>query len=294
MTSCEASWREGRIYESKQVAVIFEALERDFDHNEMADFSEVTVEHIMPQTLTPAWIELLGPEFELTHAKWLHTLGTLTLTGYNPSLSNRPFKEKKEILAESHLELNNYFSKVESWGPAEIAARANHLLASGKSIWPRPQATSNEMSAAAKSERSHDAAFHADCIRAVEKHLNVKLIRLSQRRYSSSDDRLRVTCAVSKEYDRGVGPYYWFGFPPSFDRLLSESESGYACFGCGSAENIVLIPISFLHEHLGRMSLTLETHWHTIIERENQNLSLRLMSGHAMVPLNQFKIEAYV
>jgi hypothetical protein len=259
----------------------------------MADLSEVTVEHIMPQTLTPAWIELLGPEYESTHSKWLHTLGNLTLTGYNPELSNRPFKEKKQILAESHLGLNSYFFKVESWGPGEIIARAIDLLKRGKSIWPRPQTAAKEVSAAAKTERIHTAAFHADCIRAVEKYLKTKLIRLSQTQYSSSDDKLRVTCAVSKEYDQGLVPYYWFGFSQSYDRLLSESESGYACFGCGSAANIVLLPIKVLHEHLERMSATRGIdRRHIVIQRKDQNLNLKLMSGYELSPLNQYRIEA--
>jgi hypothetical protein len=149
------------------------------------------------------------------------------------------------------------------------------------------------LSAAAKSEQSHTAAFHADCIRAVEKHLKTQLIRLSQTRYSSSDDKLRVTCAVSKEHNEGLVPYYWFGFSQAYDRLLSESESGYACFGCGSAVNIVLIPIKVLHELLEGMSATRGIdRRHIVIQRKGQSLSLKLMSGYEVPPLDQYRIEA--
>jgi uncharacterized protein with ParB-like and HNH nuclease domain len=286
-------WREGRIYETKVKTLILETLEEDFDHNEMADLSEVTVEHIMPQTLTPAWIELLGPEYESVHSKWLHTLGNLTLTGYNPELSNRSFKEKREILAESHLELNKYFAKVESWGPKEIVARANDLLKRAKSIWPRPQTGVKAVSIAAKAESSHTAAFHADCIRMVEEHLSARLVKLSQARYSSSDDKLRVTCTVSKEYSEGSVPYYWFGFSRKYDQFLLECEAGYACLGCGSAENVVFLPIKVLHEQLNRMSVTSEPgRRHIVIQRRAQSLSLKLLTGYESLPLDQFRINA--
>lgn len=285
------AWNSGQIYETKAKALILEALEEDFDHKEMADLSEVTVEHIMPQTLTPAWIEMLGPEYESIHSEWLHTIGNLTLTAYNPELSNQSFKEKQEILSDSHLELNRYFSNVDSWGPVQIVARAKDLFKRGKAIWPRPEKVAEELSAAAITERNHTAAFHGDCIRAVEAHLGVKLVRLSQTRYSSSDDRIRVICAVSKEYDEGSIPYYWFGFSQSYDRLLSESESGYACFGCGSAANIVLLPIEVLHEHLQQMSATRGIdRRHIVIQRRDRNLNLKLMSGYEVWPLNEYRI----
>ena len=45
------------------------------------DNSVYTIEHIMPQHLTPAWVESLGPNAEEIHATWLHRLANLTLTG---------------------------------------------------------------------------------------------------------------------------------------------------------------------------------------------------------------------
>ena len=57
---------------------------------------EYTIEHIMPQNenLSEAWKAELGPDWEQVHTTYLHTLGNLTLTGYNPELSDRPFAEK--------------------------------------------------------------------------------------------------------------------------------------------------------------------------------------------------------
>ena len=57
-----------------------------------------TIEHIMPQTLTAAWRQQLGDDYERIHEEYLHTFANLTLTGYNSSYSNRPFEEKEERL----------------------------------------------------------------------------------------------------------------------------------------------------------------------------------------------------
>ena len=60
---------------------------------------EYTIEHIMPQNenLSAAWREALGPEWKQVHERWLHTLGNLTLTGYNSEYSDRPFCEKRDM-----------------------------------------------------------------------------------------------------------------------------------------------------------------------------------------------------
>ena len=39
-----------------------------------------TIEHIMPRTLTRAWSEALGDEYEEIHTNWQHRLANLTLT----------------------------------------------------------------------------------------------------------------------------------------------------------------------------------------------------------------------
>lgn len=42
--------------------------------------TDVSVEHIMPQKLTPTWQMDLGIRYDELHAKYLHTIGNLTLT----------------------------------------------------------------------------------------------------------------------------------------------------------------------------------------------------------------------
>ena len=62
----------------------------------------------MPQTLTESWKAALGENWETVHDLLLHTIGNLTLTGYNAPLSNDDYSRKRAILLSSHLELNKY------------------------------------------------------------------------------------------------------------------------------------------------------------------------------------------
>jgi len=60
---------------------------------------EYTIEHILPQNpnLSVEWKNALGPDWEHVQQAWLHTLGNLTLTGYNSEYSDRPYSEKRDM-----------------------------------------------------------------------------------------------------------------------------------------------------------------------------------------------------
>ncbi len=107
------------------------------------DNNVYTIEHIMPQHLTPAWTEALGANAAEIHDTWLHRLANLTLTGYNPNLSNRTFEEKRDAeeggYKASGLKMNQRFSGLTSWGLPELEERNNEMIALAKKIWAFPQ-----------------------------------------------------------------------------------------------------------------------------------------------------------
>ena len=102
-----------------------------------------TIEHIMPQHLTPAWTRALGPNSAEIHSTWLHRLANLTLTGYNPNLSNKTFAEKRDAAEggykASGLKMNQRIAQKETWGLAELEERNHELVALALKIWPFPQ-----------------------------------------------------------------------------------------------------------------------------------------------------------
>ena len=119
-------------------------LEQTFGSKEPVDPQTCTIEHVLPQTLTPTWRDMLHADLEPgenrseVYDTLLHTLGNLTLSGYNSSLGNRPFAEKREKLAHSGLFMNQTIAEQEAWSRSEILARADDLADRIIDIWPGP------------------------------------------------------------------------------------------------------------------------------------------------------------
>ena len=110
---------------------------------ERVPVAEYTIEHVLPQNenLSAQWKADLGPEWERIQKTWLHTLGNLTLTGYNPELSDRPFTEKRNMkggFAESPLRMNQGLAKLDRWTEDAIRERAEALAVRAVDVWSAP------------------------------------------------------------------------------------------------------------------------------------------------------------
>ncbi|UOS29449.1 DUF262 and DUF1524 domain-containing protein [Helicobacter pylori] len=128
-------------YKFQKNEYFFERLE-NFDRKERVYTHEYTKEHIMPQTLTEEWEKDLGENFQEIHDKYLHTIGNLTLTGYNSEYSNKSFQEKQGMekgFKDSPLRLNQGLRDLKSFGEEEIKKRANDLADLALKIWTYPK-----------------------------------------------------------------------------------------------------------------------------------------------------------
>ncbi|WQS75080.1 DUF262 domain-containing protein [Helicobacter pylori] len=128
-------------YHLKKNKYFFERL-KNFDTKEPVNIKECTIEHIMPQTLTEEWERDLGENFQAIHDKYLHTIGNLTLTGYNKEYNNKPFKEKRDRengFKQSPLRLNQSLRGLEVFGEEQIKKRANDLADWALKIWTYPK-----------------------------------------------------------------------------------------------------------------------------------------------------------
>lgn len=132
----------------QQRLFVLARLEESYPSRERANLAsaELTIEHVLPQTLTQDWLDAIaadvGEEDPAEVAKeLLHTLGNLTLTGYNQDLSNSPFETKRKLLGDSNLEMNKPIAAASSWGPNAIRARAADLAERAIQIWPGPDET---------------------------------------------------------------------------------------------------------------------------------------------------------
>ena len=109
--------------------------------------NEYTIEHILPQNkrLSREWKEELGSEWERIRNDWLHTLGNLTLTGYNAKYSDKPFAQKRDMeevgFKYSPLKLNKGLGSLEKWDEKAIKNRASRLARMAIDVWPMPSGT---------------------------------------------------------------------------------------------------------------------------------------------------------
>lgn len=101
-----------------------------------------TIEHVLPQgeNIPASWVDMIGggdkAKAQEIQAACVHTLGNLTITGYNSKLSNMPFIEKRDrkdssgsnVGYRNGLNLNDDLVSVDSWTKEQIEARTEKLV----------------------------------------------------------------------------------------------------------------------------------------------------------------------
>jgi uncharacterized protein with ParB-like and HNH nuclease domain len=116
--------------------LILESLECTLSGKERVEVDTLTVEHIMPQTLSIGWQQHLGENWQEVHETRLHTLGNLTLTGYNAELSNGDFPSKRAVFSSSPVNLTRSITKFDHWDDDSIQQRGEELADLALRIWP--------------------------------------------------------------------------------------------------------------------------------------------------------------
>lgn len=133
------------IYHFRLRKYLLEALE-NYYHKEPIDLNTAnyTIEHIMPQNIEHnlLWQQMLGEDWQEVHSLYLHTLGNLTITGYNAEMSNKSFGEKvngESGFKHSHLKLNESIAQCDVWNKKSIQRRTNILTDIILKIWKYPE-----------------------------------------------------------------------------------------------------------------------------------------------------------
>ncbi|RGQ86000.1 DUF262 domain-containing protein [Megamonas rupellensis] len=133
------------IYHFRLRKYLLEALE-NYYHKEPIDLNTAnyTIEHIMPQNIEHnlLWQQMLGEDWQEVHSLYLHTLGNLTITGYNAEMSNKSFGEKvngESGFKHSHLKLNESIVQCDVWNKKAIQRRTNILTDIILKIWKYPE-----------------------------------------------------------------------------------------------------------------------------------------------------------
>ncbi|WP_251159383.1 DUF262 domain-containing protein [Caniella muris] len=104
-----------------------------------AEKPTLTIEHVMPQTLTPEWRRALGPEAQEIHETWVNRIANLTLTGYNSRYSNKPFSEKRDMedgFSDSRVHLNSWVAAQDEWTLDQLKERNRMMQELFLELWP--------------------------------------------------------------------------------------------------------------------------------------------------------------
>lgn len=119
-----------------------------FDNKEAnSSYDDLQIEHVLPKTdddpekLSEKWRQMLGENWLDIRNTWVHKLGNLTLTGYNPEYSDYDFETKKTMengFLQSSLRLNQEIAKNSIWNEDTIKARAESLAERVLKIWKYP------------------------------------------------------------------------------------------------------------------------------------------------------------
>lgn len=133
------------IYHFRLRKYLLEALE-NYYHKEPIDLNTAnyTIEHIMPQNIEHnlSWQQMLGEDWQEVHSLYLHSLGNLTITGYNAEMSNKSFGEKvngESGFKHSHLKLSESIAQCDVWNKKAIQRRTNILTDIILKIWKYPE-----------------------------------------------------------------------------------------------------------------------------------------------------------
>lgn len=128
----------------------------------------------------------------------------------------------------------------------------------------------------------------------MEEKLGIHLSKLSQTRYESGDGLVRLTCAVSAEHnEKGDTPYFWFAFHRHQLEFLQTAKNPWICFGCGSAETTLLLPLSLMQERLAHISITKSEdreYWHVVVQKKGGRVILRLLRGTDGPDLTSYQV----
>jgi len=132
------------IYNLRLRLYILGRLENYQRTKEVINPHEYSIEHIMPQNpnLSAHWQQMLGENWAQIQQTYLHTIGNLTLTGFNAEMSDKPFEQKRDAdkgFANSPLYLNQDLRHLSVWSDTQIVERGERLVVLASEVWTIPE-----------------------------------------------------------------------------------------------------------------------------------------------------------
>jgi uncharacterized protein with ParB-like and HNH nuclease domain len=214
----------------------------NYGRKERVNVEDYTLEHIMPQNknLSTEWKKDLGEKWMETHEKYLHTVGNLTLTGYNPELSDKPFLDKRDMeggFADSPIRLNSELAKLDHWNEDEIVKRGTSLAEKAIDIWKYPQLPETILAKYTEVEDEDDEDFDEE--EALTPKWDSRLERASNEVKQNVNSLISM---IDKKFECVVEPHSkWMSFSV---KQPTERKNMFALIGCGKTTANVMFRIN--------------------------------------------------
>lgn len=187
------------VYNFRSRNYLLHSLE-NFNRKEIVNTDNYTIEHIMPQNpkLSVKWQSMLGNNWQEVQKTYLHTLGNLTLTGYNSELSDNDFNVKKSMeggFNDSPLRINRFMQHTDVWNEAMINKRAKELATSATNIWKAPNLSQEVLDKYLPNEEKEVSDYNLDSY----EHLKGDMLELY---YILKKRILNIDASVKEEYKK--------------------------------------------------------------------------------------------
>ncbi|MBQ8977330.1 MAG: DUF262 domain-containing protein [Succinivibrionaceae bacterium] len=245
------------------------------------DLSELSVEHLMPQTPTPEWLEELDTDLE-SYQNNLHRIGNLTLASKpdNSKMKNALWEYKNEVLKDTgHLTMNMELLQVDRWDLQHIEDRSQKMISEICNLYPYPNVK------VASVDEDDDVVDENDALEIAIKAVGEQLETVKKGAcYKSHDNINGYLFTASKMYPQGNKEKYWFGLRFKRFEQLQDCENVNLILICRHKDVVVLkLTKAFLEKIKERLNTSLDEegnikHYHVVVFINPDNTVSMLLS----------------
>lgn len=283
------------VYKRPALRIVLDRLEL-YNNPAPVNLSNLSIEHLMPQTPTEEWLEELDTDME-TYLENLHRLGNLTLAAKkdNSKMSNLMWGYKNEVLKETaHLKLNLELMKIDKWDMAKIDIRTKELIEKICTIYPYPDVSVTQRI----DDSIVDEMTALDmCVEVAISERPITCIR-KRRTFKTEDNKKGYTVVSSKMYPQGDKEKYWFGYRDKRFEDIEDCDEQYMILVCRNKTlSVVRFPREFIEQNLGMLNTSVNSetgeisHYHIVIFKNPDGKMTMLLSKPA---LREIDISDYV
>lgn len=281
------------VYKRPALRIILDRLEMT-DNPAPVDLSQLSIEHLMPQTPTEEWLEELEVDEE-TYMANLHRLGNLTLAAKpdNSRMSNQLWDYKNDVLkSTAHLKMNIELLSVSKWTLNCIDKRTKELIERICEVFPYPDVD-------VSSGLTPDIVDEKTGLRVTVAHMFSSAVEVKKNSvYTAENGEKGYILLNSKMYPEGDKEKFWFGYRLSRFELVEECKEQYCVLICRSKTTLIVnLPRTFIDGLKDGFNTSIDDagnikHYHIVIHKHTDGKVTLLQSKPYLkrIDISQFVV----